>query len=114
MAKRQGVRHVKKLLTCRDDVPPVAKQNLTHPVSHVERGKPVYLSVKWQSKFVVKHTDGHAGMGGWKKQMPFCNGRDKGCTLLRKQADFHLVLCYEKIVVRFKFRKANESEKMCT
>jgi hypothetical protein len=36
-------------------------------------------------------------------------------TSVRKQADFHLVLCYEKIVVRFKLRKANESKQtMCT
>ena len=50
-----------------------------------------------------------------KSKCPTVMAGIKVYTLLRKQADFHLVLCYEKIVVRFKFEKANESKQsMCT
>jgi len=40
-------------------------------------------------------------MGGWKKQMPCCNGRDTGSCQIRKGADFHLVFFYEKVLIRF-------------
>jgi hypothetical protein len=36
-----------------------------------------------------------------KSKCPAVMAGIKVYTLLRKQADFHLVLCYEKIVVRF-------------
>jgi len=36
-----------------------------------------------------------------KSKCPAVMAEIKVYTLLRKQADFHLVLCYEKIVVRF-------------
>jgi len=39
-----------------------------------------------------------AGKGGWRKRMPLCNGADRSCniTLLRKQADFQLVVDDER------------------
>jgi hypothetical protein len=40
-------------------------------------------------------------MGGWKKQMPCCNGRDTGFYQTRKGADFHLVFYYEKLTIKF-------------
>ena len=45
----------------------------------------------WLRK-TVRHSEKCAGLGCWKKQMPCCNGVDKGSrfALLRKQAD---VLC---------------------
>ena len=52
------------------------KRNLTHLVDHVERGKSVCLFIR--SRFVVKQIDGYADMGGWRKPMPCCNGRDTG------------------------------------
>jgi hypothetical protein len=39
-----------------------------------------------------------AGMGGWKKRRPLCNGADRNCNIipLRKQADFQLVVDDER------------------
>ncbi|QTA80640.1 Uncharacterized protein dnl_29510 [Desulfonema limicola] len=44
-----------------------------------------------------------AGMGGWKKRMPCCNGADKGSkfALTRKSADFQQVANYEKDYKRY-------------
>ncbi len=38
--------------------------------------------------------------------MPCCNGGDRVFHLLRKQADFHLVLYYEEVVMKLLNQKA--------
>ena len=44
----------------------------------------------------ARNADGVAGRGDWRKQMPLCNRADRGFALLRKQADFQLVVRDEK------------------
>ncbi len=44
----------------------------------------------------AKNADGMAGRGDWRKRRPFGNRVDRGFALLRKQADFQLVVRDEK------------------
>jgi hypothetical protein len=59
-----------------DLAPPAERRDLTHSGTHAERGKPVVLPIK--GKRAVRRTQGTAGMGVWKKRMPFCNRADRG------------------------------------
>lgn len=69
-----------------DDEPPAERRDLTHSGTHSKRGKPVVLptarllqtEVELKGKRAVRRTQGTAGMGAWKKRMPFCNRADRG------------------------------------
>jgi hypothetical protein len=50
----------------------------------------------FEARVSARNADGLAGRGGWKKRRPRCNGADRGSALLRKQADFQLVIRDEK------------------
>src|SRR6266446_8088470 len=58
-----------------------------------------YVSRK--GKCAARQTDRRAGMGGWKKRTPSCNGVDRGCAHgqhhpTRKRADVRLVLHHQR------------------
>lgn len=59
--------------------PPVERQGLTHFVTLVEHGKPVSSPLKGRS--TARKTIEGAGTGMWRKQMPGCNGSDRGCAV---------------------------------
>jgi hypothetical protein len=70
-----------------DLAPPAERRDLTHSGTHAERGKPVVLpmarllsktEVELKGKRAARRTQGTAGMGVWKKRMPFCNRADRG------------------------------------
>src|SRR5215813_12039145 len=57
--------------------------------------------VSCEGKRAVRQADRRAGMGGWKKRRPLCNGVDRGCAhgqhdSTRKRADVHLVLHHQR------------------
>jgi len=67
--------------------PPAERRDLTHSGTHTKRGKPVVLpmtrllsktEVELKGKRAARRTHGTAGMGVWKKRMPFCNRADRG------------------------------------
>ncbi len=64
--------------------PPASRQNLSDPVNHAERGKPV-LSRRFirteGRKASRKGRRWKAGMGSRSKRMPGCNDRDSRCVL---------------------------------
>src|SRR4029453_13197606 len=54
-----------------------------------------------REKGATGQADRRAGMGGWKKRRPSCNGVDRGCAHgqhdpARKRADVHLVLYHQR------------------
>src|SRR5438128_9467709 len=58
-----------------------------------------YVSRK--GKRAARRADRRAGMGGWKKRRPLCNGVDRGCAHgqhhpTRKRADVRLVLPHQR------------------
>jgi len=60
-----------------DEEPPAKMQDLTHAGTCTERGKPVGFPGTNQGKRAARDADGPAGMGWWRKRMPFCNGKDR-------------------------------------
>jgi hypothetical protein len=70
---------------------PVYSRRLSSHAQMVERGKPEWLL--WQQRKASRKTSySYAGIGGSKKQMPFCNGTDTNVNrLTRKRAHFELV-----------------------
>ena len=57
--------------------------------------------VSREGKRAARQADRCAGMGGWKKRTPSCNGVDRGCAHrqdhpTRKRADVHLVLHHQR------------------
>jgi hypothetical protein len=57
--------------------------------------------VSREGKRAARQADRRAGMGGWKKRTPSCNGVDRGCAHrqyhpTRKRADVHLVLHHQR------------------
>ena len=74
--------------------PPVDSGHLTqHVLLNTERGNPVFLQASLLGKFIARWADGNAGLGGWKKRRPLCNGVDWDVQYnpLRKQADVQQV-----------------------
>src|SRR6266436_10249044 len=54
-----------------------------------------------EGKRAARQADRRAGMGGWKKRTPSCNGVDRGCAHgqhdpTRKRADVRLVLHHQR------------------
>jgi len=58
----------------------------------------------------ARYADGVSGRGFWRKPMPLCNRADRSCNItpLRKQADFQMVVRYERTCKIFIGGKANE------
>src|SRR5215472_8237991 len=57
--------------------------------------------VSREGKRAARQANRRAGMGGWKKRTPSCNGVDRGCAHrqdhpTRKRADVHLVLHHQR------------------
>jgi hypothetical protein len=75
----------------RTSVLPVDRQILTHSLLLTWNMVSPYLSRK-SGKRTARQAYGGAGIGLWKKQMPFCNETDRNLNVipLRKQADFRI------------------------
>src|SRR6266478_7145709 len=57
--------------------------------------------VSREGKRAARQANRRAGMGGWKKRTPSCNGMERGCAPrqdhpTRKRADVHLVLHHQR------------------
>ena len=61
-----------------------------------------------KGKSTVRETYSYPGLGYQKKQMPFCNGEDKGFTLLREQANVWLVCATRSRLINCFYRKELE------
>ena len=57
-----------------DDALSAERENLTHSVQEVERGKPVVLPM---GKPTVRKADRNAGKGLWRKRKSCCNDKDR-------------------------------------
>ncbi|MDG5799955.1 hypothetical protein QA597_06230 [Marinilabiliaceae bacterium ANBcel2] len=62
----------------------------------------LYISIVANGRGFVRNPQWCAGMGGWMKRRPSCNEVDRGSAFApgENRADFHLVLCCKKIVIR--------------
>jgi len=87
--------------------PPVDSRHLTQQNFLGGTWKPCIPPISI-GKSTARETDGDAGLGGWKKRMPCCNGWDTGfnVTRLRKQAHVQLVFHCEIIRRTFGMRKS--------
>ena len=66
-----------------------------------------------KGKRAVRQADRRAGMGGWKKRRPSCNGVDRGCAHgqhhpARKRADVRLVLPHQRPSATSQGEKADD------
>ena len=71
-------------------------------VIDMQRGKPIRVpECNTPGKRSARKADIRAGMGSWKKPMPSCNGKDRGCAARQhhptgNRANFHVLPRREK------------------